>query len=89
MFKRIPTEIKEEILSKVKEGKYKVPELAEQYGISEKTIYHWIRMKAENSDISLIQVNRLKRENDELKRIIGIIALQLEREKKGKRGPLG
>ncbi len=87
MFKAIPKEVREEVLSKVKEGKHSVTKLAEQYGISDKTIYHWIRQIAA-PDISLVEVNRLKRENEELKRIIGIVTLELEREKKGKPGPL-
>ena len=87
MFKAVPKETKDEILSKVKEGKYSVTKLAEQYGISDKTIYYWIRQLA-TPEISLVEMNRLKRENDELKRIIGIVTLELEREKKGKPGPL-
>lgn len=87
MFKPVKKEIREEILAKVQEGKFSVKALATQYGISDKTIYTWLRQKVA-PDISLVEVNRLKRENDELKRIIGIVTLQLEREKKGKLGPL-
>jgi len=87
MFKAVPKETKDEILSKVKEGKYSVPKLAEQYGISDKTIYHWLRQLA-TPDVSLVEINRLRRENEELKRIIGIVTLELERKKKGKLGPL-
>lgn len=88
MFKRISKEIKDEILAKVAEGKYSVPKLAGQYAMSPKTIYSWLRNGIEKADISLVELNKLKRENDELKRIIGIVTLQLEREKKGKPGPL-
>lgn len=80
MFKKVPTKTKEEILSKIKEGAT-VAETAEQYGISPKTIYNWLRNQVK-PDISLMQYNRLKRENDELKRIIGLITLELERGKK-------
>ena len=41
MFKPIAKEIKEEILLKIKQGT-KVPVLADQYGISAKTIYTWL-----------------------------------------------
>jgi len=87
MFKPVKKEIRDEIMGKVQEGKFAVRELADQYGISDKTIYNWIREKA-TPEINLVEVNRLKRENEELKRIIGIVTLQLEREKKGKPGPL-
>ena len=80
MFKQIPKTTKEEILLKVKNGE-KVIVLASQYGLSPKTIYGWLR-KEIAPNISLMEVNRLKRENDELKRIIGIITLELERGKK-------
>ena len=80
MFKTIPKNIKEEILAKVKNGE-RVVALAESYGISSKTIYGWLRTSVA-PNISLMEVNRLMRENEELKRIIGLITLELERGKK-------
>lgn len=82
MYKRIPKEIKEEILGKVKAGE-KIPELAELYGISDKTIYTWIRNQIK-PDISIMQYRKLKAENEELKRILGMVMLDLERKKKGR-----
>lgn len=82
MFKAIPKTTKEEILSRVKNGET-VMALANQYGISPKTIYGWLRW-ASTPKISFVEVARLKRENDELKRIIGIITLELERGKKNR-----
>lgn len=82
MFKPIAKEIKDEILEKVKQGK-KAPTLAKQYGVSAKTIYGWLS-KTIKPDITLMQYSKLKRENEELKRIIGIMALDLEHEKKRK-----
>lgn len=80
MFKTIPKETKEEILLKIKGGE-KVMDLASQYGISCKTIYAWLRVQIK-PDITLMEWNKLKRENEELKRIIGLITLELERGKK-------
>lgn len=82
MFKQISSTTKEEILAKIKNGE-KVMELSSQYGISHKTIYGWLRSSLA-PNISLMEVNRLKRENEELKRIIGIITLELERGKKNR-----
>jgi len=82
MFKKIPSKIKEEILLKVKNGTT-VNSAAQQYGISPKTIYTWLRNQIK-PDITLMEFNKLKRENEELKRIIGLITLELEREKKVK-----
>ncbi len=80
MFRAVPKEIKEEILEKVKSGQ-KVAPLASQYGISIKTIYGWLA-KMVAPPVSLATFNRLKRENEELKRIIGMISFDLEQEKK-------
>lgn len=82
MFKQIPTNTKEEILAKIKAGG-KVADLSSQYGISPKTIYGWLRSKVA-PNVSLIEVNRLRRENEELKRIIGLVTLELERGKKNR-----
>lgn len=80
MFKKVPTQTKEEILAKIKEGAI-VSETAEKYGISPKTVYNWLRNQV-RPDVSFTEYSRLKRENEELKRIIGLITLELERGKK-------
>jgi transposase-like protein len=82
MFKAVPKEIKEEILAKVKAGE-KVVDLAKQYGISNRTIYAWLS-RSVAPQISFGEYNRVRKENEELKRIIGMIALDLEQEKKRK-----
>ena len=82
MFKIIPMEIKEEILRKVKQGEI-VIELSKQYGLDKKTIYNWIS-KSVKPEGNILEINHLKRENEELKRIIGMITLDLERGKKGR-----
>ena len=75
-FKVIPKEIKEEILAKVKQGE-KVLELARQYAVSDKSIYTWLHKETGDQVVSIVQHNRLKRENDELKKLIGEISLKL------------
>lgn len=82
MFKPIAKEIKDEILLKIKEGG-KVPSLASQYGVSDKTIYTWLS-RTVVPEVSIFEHNRVKRENEELKRIIGMMALDLEISKKKK-----
>jgi transposase-like protein len=74
--KVVAKEIKEEILDKVKSGE-KVMELAKQYGISDKTIYYWLRQNTGEQVVSIVQYNKLKRENEELKRLLGEISLKL------------
>lgn len=82
MFKIVPKEIKEEIINKVKTGE-KVSELASIYGLSDKTIYRWLKEQV-RPELSILEVNKLKKENDELKRILGMVMLDLEREKKAR-----
>lgn len=79
MFRAVPKEIKEEVLGKVKAGQ-KVVALASQYGISTKTIYGWLS-RLVSPPISLLKYQQLKRENEELKRIVGMMALDLEEKK--------
>lgn len=81
MFSRIPKETKEEILAKARAGE-KVAALASQYGISIKTIYYWLRADTGEEVVSVLKYNKLKRENEELKWLIGEITLDLKREKK-------
>ena len=81
MGKRIPKEIKEEILAKIKGGE-SVQSVAELFAVSTKTIYGWLTPSGQANTISLVKHNKLKRENEELKRIIGKMSLELSREKK-------
>jgi putative transposase len=85
MIKRIPKEIREEILGKVKAGE-KIKALAEQYGISDRTIYGWLSKEAGDDSVSILKYNKLKRENEELKRLLGEVTLELKWGKKGKAG---
>jgi transposase-like protein len=78
---RIPKEIKEEIITKVQAGE-RVAELAQQYGISTKTIYVWLRQDTGEGVVSVLQYNKLKRENEELKRLIGELTLNMHLQKK-------
>lgn len=76
-FKFVPKEIKEEIIAKVKQGE-KVAALAKQYGVSDKSIYTWLRQQTGEQIVSIVQYNRLKRENEELKKLVGDITLKMK-----------
>lgn len=79
--KIIPAEIKAEILAKAKSGE-RVALLADQYGISDKTIYTWLRIDTGENVVSVVQYNKLKRENEELKKLVGEVSLALSLGKK-------
>jgi len=76
----IAPEVKEEILAKVKAGE-PVSSLAKQYGVSDKTIYTWIKSKTTNS-VSWLEFAKLRNENKQLKEIIGVLSLEVEKSKK-------
>jgi len=73
-------EVKAEILAKVKAGE-KVADLSKQYGISEQSIYSWLKQNVTGM-VSILEHNKLKKENDQLKQIIGVLTLELEKTKK-------
>ena len=83
MSHRIAKAIKEEIIRKVQAGE-RVAELAEQYAVSTKTIYAWLRQDSGEGVVSVLDYNRLKRENEELKRLIGELTLNMHLQKKSK-----
>lgn len=85
MFTRIPKEIREEVTAKAKAGE-KVAELAKTYGISTKTIYGWLSKDGGDDSVSVLKYNKLKRENEELKRLLGEVTLALKWGKKGRNG---
>lgn len=76
----IAKEVKAEILVKVKAGE-KVADLSRQYGISEQSIYSWLKQNVTGM-VSVLEHNKLKKENDQLKQIIGVLTLELEKTKK-------
>lgn len=78
----VAKEVKEEILNLVRLGE-PVKSIAPRFGVSTKTIYTWLSMEASVEGITPLEYNKLKRENDELKRIIGLLTLDLSRGKKG------
>lgn len=77
----ISKEIRDEVLAKAKAGE-KVADLAGIYGISPKTIYTWLRLDTQEPVVSIIQYNKLKRENEELKKLVGEVSLALSLGKK-------
>ena len=76
----ITKELKDEILGKVKLGE-SVSSLSRHYDISDKTIYRWLK-EGVTKDISFYEYTKLKRENQQLKEIVGVLSFELEKLKK-------
>jgi len=83
-FKRIPLEIKDQVLARAKEG-IPVAQLSNEHGISTKTIYTWIA-KSSGVAPSLLAFAKLKREKEDLLRLVGEISLKLSRREKNHDG---
>ena len=83
-YKRIPKEIKDEVLTAIASGE-KVIEVADRFGISRQTIYSWIA-NSTTKGASALEISRLKRENEALKFLVGEFALQIKKQGKKRRG---
>lgn len=77
----IAKEIKQQILDRAKEG-VSAPQLSREHGVSAKTIYTWLG-KQTTGNPSALEYNRLKRERDELLKLVGKLTMDLSKEKKG------
>lgn len=83
MSKRINEEIKQRIINKIRSEGLSVPKASDEFGLSKNTIYSWIGAKAKGEP-SIMEMAKLKKENVELKQIIGGLALNMERGKKNR-----
>ena len=81
MAKRIDQELKDRIIEKLKSEGLSVRQASTEFGLSPNTIYGWLGTKT-GGDPSALEVAKLRRENNELKQIIGAFTLDTERRKK-------
>lgn len=85
MSKRVSEEIKRRIVERIRNEGLSVPKASDEFGISKNAIYRWIGAKAKGEP-SILEIAKLKKENAELKQIIGGLALDMERGKKNQKG---
>jgi len=85
MAKHTNPALRAKILEEMKEGA-KVSELSARHGVSANAIYGWTKAEADNSGTSPLEVARLRRENHDLKLIIGALTLEKGRAEKNTRG---
>ena len=81
-FKKIPQDKKDAILKRIKEEGIPANRAANEAGVSPKTVYNWLYAQTTTSGISWHEHNRLRRENEQLKQIIGNLTLDLSKTKK-------
>ncbi len=78
----ITPDIRAKILSSIKDDGASLAELAKTYGLAEDTIKKWLRGTVDNAQTSSSEFQRLRRENQYLKEIIGTQLLERELAKK-------
>lgn len=83
-YKRIATEIKDQIIARAKQG-VSVIQLSEEHGISATCIYNWLSDKSVATP-GVLQIARLKREKEDLLNLVGELTLKLKRGEKNKDG---
>lgn len=76
-------EQKTEVITKIQGGRM-VSEVSKEHGINRQTIYNWIGRSANSSKIGLMEVSRLKRENEALFKLLGRITYEQEVAKKNR-----
>lgn len=80
---KIAKEVREQILSRVKNEGVSVADAAKDHGVNPTTIYEWLKDGAE-SGASALEVAKLKRENLELRLLVADMVLKLSEAQKKK-----
>lgn len=74
---------KQEIVTQIRDHGLSVLKASEQYHVSTKTIYHWLRDGVTDGSRGVVLENvRLKKENEQLYALLGRATAQLTRPKR-------
>lgn len=79
----VKKEIRDELLKKVREG-MSVKDAADRYGVSTASIYNWLGRKADGKS-EILELSRLKRENEALYQLVGRLTYQQNLHTPGKK----
>lgn len=80
---RIARDVREQIINRIKNDGLSVAQAAKDHGVSDATIYKWLGARTDGTP-SLLEFSKLRRERDELLRLVGEITLTLSESKKKK-----
>jgi len=89
-FKIIPKEIKNQILENIKENGKSVSQMSQEYWVATQTIYAWIKNDTEYKNTNswwysrsaVLEINKLKKEKQDLLNIIWSLTVVVEKVKK-------
>jgi transposase-like protein len=80
---KVAPDVREQIIGRIKEGSITVAQAAKEHGVSDAAVYAWLGSKADGIP-SVLEFAKLKRERDELLRLVGEITLKLSETQKKK-----
>lgn len=80
---RIALDLKDQIINRIKNDGITVVQAAKEHGVNEKTIYAWIAKRTDGGP-TLSEIIKLKRENEQLYKLVGEITLKLSETQKKK-----
>lgn len=78
---RVAKDVKEQILKRVREEGVPVSQVAQEHGVSDKTIYTWLT-KGATGNPTWNEIAKLKRENKSLLELVGAMTLKLSETQK-------
>lgn len=78
---RIAPEVKDQILKRVRDEGVPVAQVAEEHGVSDRTIYGWLTKGLSNNP-SLGELIKTKRQNEELLSLVGELTLKISQSQK-------
>ncbi len=80
---KIAPEVKEQIINRIKNDGVTVAQASKDHGVSEVSIYSWIAKKVEGQP-TIAENIKLKREVDQLYKLVGEMTLKLSETQKKK-----
>lgn len=80
---KIAPDLKEQIINRIKNEGVSVSQAAKDHGVSDVTIYSWIAKKVDGQP-TLSENIKLKRENEQLLKLVGEMTLKLSEAQKKK-----
>lgn len=79
--KAVSTDVKKQILERIKKEGKSVPEMAQEHGLHPATIYGWMA-KGVTAPPSILELAKLRKENQMLLELIGKLTVEVSAEKK-------
>lgn len=81
--KQIDPSVKTEIIEQIKHNGMRVVDASEHYSVSTKSIYRWLREGVVDNEKNLVlELRRVRKENEQLYRLLGRATAELQRPKK-------